>query len=583
MYSWQTILKCTKGGSAEVTTAPARTLDIFREAIATQSAPAGDASRVSALRALCDQNPVNGAYWWRLAEDEFAAEKYSAAAAAFTKAHTLGFLPSPPTAVRAATAFECAGNRAEARAWAKRALEDGFRSVDELAVDPVLAPVVGELLEQGMPWTHRITAGRSDWSDDVHLLMREVRRRRPGMSRFDPEGITLFEFDQKAHALAERAERPDADAHGVELMRLIAQLGDGHSKVSWPERDGGSTLAHLPLRFYFFEDGCFIVGTAPEHKNLMGAKLEAIDGAPLSQVCATLEPLISRDNQYNLRSRLGALLQDARVLHGCGLTATSSEVELTISRYEDAGRFESIPVESQSLAAEPDNHVRCPPEWSFLPRTLDQTMPHYLRDLDTALWCDTEIAPATAYVQFNQVLRTLDGETQAIRGEVGRTQDLARVILDVRWNTGGNTLALAPLLRWLWSLQDDGVELFVLIGRRTFSAAGNFVCYLERFSRPIFVGEPTGARPNGLGDHAEFVLPNSGMKVAVSDVYWQGGWPMDERPWIAPHVFVPPRFADFCRNRDAALEFVLETEIGALAGIDELGNVFNPGYLGPLP
>jgi hypothetical protein len=41
-------------------------------------------------------------------------------------------------------------------------------------------------------------------------------------------------------------------------------------------------------------------------------------------------------------------------------------------------------------------------------------------------------------------------------------------------------------------------KLFVVIGRRTFSAAMNLAVDLERHTRALFVGEPTGGAPQPL-------------------------------------------------------------------------------------
>ena len=43
-------------------------------------------------------------------------------------------------------------------------------------------------------------------------------------------------------------------------------------------------------------------------------------------------------------------------------------------------------------------------------------------------------------------------------------------------------------------------HLFVIIGRRTFSAAQNTVNMIEKNTNATFVGEPTGSRPNFVGE-----------------------------------------------------------------------------------
>ena len=59
----------------------------------------------------------------------------------------------------------------------------------------------------------------------------------------------------------------------------------------------------------------------------------------------------------------------------------------------------------------------------------------------------------------------------------------------------------------------DG-HLFVLIGRRTFSAAMNCASLLELHSKATFVGEPTGSRPNFVGESTYFTLPCTRYRVS---------------------------------------------------------------------
>jgi C-terminal processing protease CtpA/Prc len=74
---------------------------------------------------------------------------------------------------------------------------------------------------------------------------------------------------------------------------------------------------------------------------------------------------------------------------------------------------------------------------------------------------------------------------------------LVRLVLDLRWNRGGNTFLAAPLVRSLLGCAglDHPGGLVVVIGRRTFSAAGNTAHHLQWFAGPdlVVVGEPSGS------------------------------------------------------------------------------------------
>jgi len=100
-------------------------------------------------------------------------------------------------------------------------------------------------------------------------------------------------------------------------------------------------------------------------------------------------------------------------------------------------------------------------------------------------------------------------------------------------------------------------QLFIIIGRRTFSAAQNTATYFEHLTNAIFVGEPTGSRPNFVGDEAPVKLPYSQIELNVSGVLWQSSWGVDKRIWISPLLYVPPTFEAFKGNRDKAMEAII--------------------------
>ncbi|HEX2060799.1 MAG TPA: S41 family peptidase, partial [Thermoanaerobaculia bacterium] len=120
--------------------------------------------------------------------------------------------------------------------------------------------------------------------------------------------------------------------------------------------------------------------------------------------------------------------------------------------------------------------------------------------------------------------------------------DVEKLVIDIRNNYGGNHALNRALVHGLIrakKLQAPGT-LFVLVGRRTFSAAMMFAVEIEKNTHAIFIGEPTGASPNGYGDPRRIVLPESGVTVPVSALYWQLSHPRDDRAALIPHVRVEP-------------------------------------------
>lgn len=76
-------------------------------------------------------------------------------------------------------------------------------------------------------------------------------------------------------------------------------------------------------------------------------------------------------------------------------------------------------------------------------------------------------------------------------------------MLDLRHNTGGNNMLLAPFLDALASVTigPNALRLYVLTSRGTFSAAQNLINRLERrVPGARFAGEPSMSSPNFTGE-----------------------------------------------------------------------------------
>lgn len=192
--------------------------------------------------------------------------------------------------------------------------------------------------------------------------------------------------------------------------------------------------------------------------------------------------------------------------------------------------------------------------------------PLYLAHADDVLWMDTLNAGHVLYVLFNVVR---DGPNESIaafaermKQRLSEDQGIDAVVVDVRNNGGGNSFLYPPLVKALVYFEQlrDNAQLYVIMGRQTFSACQNFVTDLDTWTNAVFVGEPSGSRPNAIGESTFSVLPYSGLRAGISSRYHQESYPGDDREWIAPEVPLALKSADYFANRDPILGAVLKIE-----------------------
>jgi hypothetical protein len=284
----------------------------------------------------------------------------------------------------------------------------------------------------------------------------------------------------------------------------------------------------------------------------------------VEEAVAALGPLIARDNDQQVTLQIPALLRQTAVLHGLGLTGDLGQVALTV-RFPDGTGGEA------TVDAVPGRFRwdRQPPGWTRLTDTVTERLsgvsgppPLHLRHRELPYWFEYLPAADLVYFQYNAVA---DHPAEPFAAFCDRlfafiaARQPGRLVIDLRWNGGGNTFLSQSLLHHL--IRNPQISrrgaLFVIIGRLTFSAAQNTATAIGRETEPIFVGEPTGSRPNFNGETIPFELPYSKLRANVGDLFWQTSWPEDYRTWIAPDIYAPPTFEAFRRNDDPAMDAIL--------------------------
>jgi hypothetical protein len=189
-------------------------------------------------------------------------------------------------------------------------------------------------------------------------------------------------------------------------------------------------------------------------------------------------------------------------------------------------------------------------------------LPLYLQKPDDNFWFELLPDKQTLYFQFNQVVPKRD-ETLAQFGTHFKNylneNKVRNLIVDVRRNNGGNTYFYRELLRTLTNFDaQDGNKLFVVIGRRTFSATANFITDVDRMTNAVFVGEPSSGKPITIGgDLTDMSLPYSRLQLGIAGASWKLTSPRDSRLWIAPEIPVELTAKDYFANRDSAMEEIM--------------------------
>lgn len=514
---------------------------------------------IEQLKAAVAANPVHPDPQGELARQLFAGGDYDATIEAAVRALELGAGDYGEMAVLAARAAARSGDTENAAAFLLLALELRYRDIERLREDSDFAALVDIPQISAALGIIEDDLGRTEgWQFDIDFFDRELRRRAP-----NPFGIVSpEELDSALDWLDSNVpELSDAEIL-LNLGRLLVPLHDGHAYVC-PAPDRDDLLAALPAAFYRFEEGVFITHANARHANLVGKQVVSIEGHSIGEVAQEIMSTVCSDNPQWPSELIPFRLRETAFLHALGLIAHPDRATFGLIDGTGTQDDHTIVADNEFPAAPLGRNFPFPDSWVTALDHLPER-PRYLRDLRTPFWYESLPGLDAMYLQINSVR---DGEDETFEQFSERFFAMLdetkpeRLIIDIRMNKGGNTTLEWPFLyKLIASPLNQRGKLFVIIGRRTWSAAQNLATYLDFHTKAIFVGEPTGSSPNFTGESVEFRLPWSGTRVNVSDLFWQSGWPWDRRPWIPPDLLTPPGWEAYRAGRDVALE-AIEREI----------------------
>lgn len=499
-----------------------------------------------------DANPTIGYLWWRLGTCQLMAGKYDDAIGSLTKARELGAYQWHPVRMAyhgemawgIAAAHARLGHRDEALKWTRISLDEGLRDIrrfkerhfEELLKDEEFRKLV---------WAEDTKDLDRDAGlrHDLKFLLHEAKRIHYAPFRLTPEA----EFDSLAAQLDADIPRLSDEEVLVRFKQILVRLGDGHTNIRMSKPPGW-----LGVILFQFPEGVYIEAAVGEHADLVGAKILKIGDRTIDEALELARGITSRDNEMNVKSIAPHLLESKALLAGLGIYKGEGPVPLVIEDASGKERTVELSFVKNQISAK--DIARGVPG-------CDKPVPKYWESRAKMYWFESRPDEGLVYCQINGIgndtsepfAKFCDRLFEAVE-----QPGIDALVLDLRHNGGGDTFTNVPLLEGIIrcdKLQKRG-SLFLIIGRRTFSAAQNTTSDLERRTQAILVGEPSGSNPNFIGESIAIPLPNSGWVVSLSDLWWQHSMSMDYRVWTHPQLYAPPTAAAFREHRDVAMEAI---------------------------
>ena len=331
------------------------------------------------------------------------------------------------------------------------------------------------------------------------------------------------------HAAYDEIERTRTRVDQLTDQQIVASLARAAALS-----DNAHTRAYLlrnrsywrryPIRIWKFSDGWHVVAARGQGTSLVGGRITHIQHVPVEQVFEKVRPLYAGNTGWSSYMSTYTLTSPDALL-GVGLL-DNDVAEFTVQS-DTASR-------SVRLAAEPLDPRTGPEEnWWFLSPQhpaasgwahvlTSRSLPPMLMSPELSYMyarCDRDVL----YVRYSRSADAPGQETVRAFGERLLTaiasQTPRKLVLDLRFNTGGDLQKAKPLMEELARspLGNEPAALAVLVSSTTFSAGITAAASLRARSKAILVGAHPGDRLDFWSEGGNVTLPNSGISMHFAD------------------------------------------------------------------
>jgi hypothetical protein len=383
------------------------------------------------------------------------------------------------------------------------------------------------------------------WRADIDTMAENLLERHPNF--FSKHSVE--EVEDAIEALDAKLDTLDDQQIVMEIGRIVALGGDAHTTVGFNEY--AKAMHRLPIQVIVLSDGVFISAAAEPYAGLIGAEILKFGDTNAAEAFERVGELFAYENHSKLINTGTVYVTLMPALAGVGIADAfdADSFELTI-KGDQGERTVTLDCTVPKVRQ----------QWTSFAQLFEGDLPLAYRKssgyYQTEFLADTK----TMYLAYNKCQDAEDFPMKLlIEFIMTKSEDLdaQRLIIDLRFNGGGDETVLWPMMDALKKsnrFKDKG-DIIVLISRWTFSSAMTNAHQLKERLGAILIGEPTGGKPNHFGQLDSFVLPNSGLTISHSTKWFQKV--KGDPDAVEPDVLVEFDSAAFFGGRDPVLEAAL--------------------------
>ena len=234
------------------------------------------------------------------------------------------------------------------------------------------------------------------------------------------------------------------------LAKLAASLGDGHTSVPF-----WMTFNKVfPVRFAFNNNSAIVDVSHEDNKEILGKEVKRINGKSVKQILQMSRPLVSADNDAQFENTVKEYLMFADFWSLLGMSNEMLRLDFT-----DGSSIEVAAIDKRNLKIAQQQQNSTGRVTSKRNTLFDYT----IYDKESICYLQfNQFADRLTHPQYTQLAR-FDEFTRDMMAEI-KAKGIKTLVVDLQYNSGGNSQLGDVLLSWLYPHQDTkryGVDVRV--------------------------------------------------------------------------------------------------------------------------
>ncbi|MDO7975754.1 S41 family peptidase [Oceanotoga teriensis] len=390
------------------------------------------------------------------------------------------------------------------------------------------------------------------WIEDLNYLKTEL----PKLHKNLFYKISEKEFNSYIDELSSNINKMNNKDVLLSLDILFTKIGDAHTGISYSYSNEFDSF--YPFDIMEFEEGFIVVDSSKEYEDIIGSKLIAINGFSIDYIKNQLSKIIPHENEAAL---IKALPQNIIFPDKLKYLNIIENKDKTFFLFEKNGELilkKILPEKISNRKNIQYSIIKYKP--NFLNKYNNSFFDYiYFEDSKIMYFIYNKCYSVEVYDKYPdpRINREQLPSFEKIVGnmlDIIQENDVEKFVIDMRNNPGGSSSMGTNLAKIIGDFDKLKDNVYVVIGRRTFSSAIINTLDFKKYANAKIIGVATSGKPNHFGEIKSFELPNTKYKIFYSTKYFK--FLNDDPDSIYPDIEIKMSLNDFLNGEDTIFKFI---------------------------